>query len=732
MLGIIIIIIIAIIIYKIVRGVSDTLSDFFVAVVGGIAVLFSKHPFASFSIILFLITTGTGTFPIFLIIESICIFYFYKKHKREQAILEENKRKIEIWKEQGNTAEKDINILMRKIIDEFKVDYDDYFDYSNMPYGRAIAFINNFGLYNHDDEYFFFKPERSKNVSDIRENGILIAKSGIYMIIETIDSGKNVHTKKKYLKFENFYSFNEKNDDLLNVINPSNDGWNTFCYKEFEQGGKYPNIRELLFGIKDNLIPQILKYNGLSVDYLTLEEMDYNQNTIQNIIANAGVLSGNEARNSIYAEQRNYMNGRQGHGYAAEYGNITIDRMKMNKVVNEAQNLDPITGKQVKDGADRIVNDTYIQTKYYNNFDNLYRDTFGKGEVRYQKNGKIMEIEVPRDLYVEYTGKLQKHIDNGEIDGIMPGTKAETILRRGMFTYEQAFNIAKAGTIESLTVDALNGIITTSSGMAISSVISFAIAVWRGKSVKEAAQASLETGIQVLGKGMMIYSLTMQLTRSEIMLPFISKTVNNPVMDLTSELTKNIKASKFAKTDIGKQLGLQELSEKALVSNVITAAVVFGPDTFKFLRGRISPKQLFKNSVIGASGIGAGMAAGAFLGPIGSIAGGILGSMASKKILDKYIEDDAIEMFYIYKEEFLDIIMVSGLTESEFKQVSECTIGSDELSKFLEIMYSKEDSRGFAREYVQECVQQIYENKRGISIDMMEEGYRNLLKAQNV
>ena len=342
-----------------------------------------------------------------------------------------------------------------------------------------------------------------------------------------------------------------------------------------------------------------------------------------------------------------------------------------------------------------------------------------------------MEIEVPRDLYTDFAKKLQDHIDKGDINGIAPGTKAETILRRGMFTYEQAYNIAKAGTIESLTVDALNGVITTSSGAAISSVISFAVAIWRGKTAKEAAQASLETGIQVLGKGMMIYTLTMQLTRSEIVLPFFSTTVNNPVMDLATELTQNIKASKFAKTEVGKQLGLKKLTEKVVLSNAITAAVVFGPDTFKFLRGRISSKQLFKNSVIGASGIAAGAAVGAFCGPLGVITGGILGSMASKKLLDRYIEDDAIEMFYIYKEEFLDVIMVSGLTESEFKQVTECTIGSDKLSKFLEIMYSKEDSRGFAREYVQECVQQIYENKKRINSSMIKEGYMDLLKTQS-
>ena len=51
---------------------------------------------------------------------------------------------------------------------------------------------------------------------------------------------------------------------------------------------------------------------------------------------------------------------------------------------------------------------------------------------------------------------MQNRIDKGQIKGV---TNAEDIIRKGHFTYEQAKNLAKAGTIESLTYDAVNGIV---------------------------------------------------------------------------------------------------------------------------------------------------------------------------------------------------------------------------------------------------------------------------------
>ena len=63
------------------------------------------------------------------------------------------------------------------------------------------------------------------------------------------------------------------------------------------------------------------------------------------------------------SELKKLMNGSQGHGYAAEYANNTLDRILGKNVINAAQQLDS-SGRQIKDGADRIVNGVEYQSKY--------------------------------------------------------------------------------------------------------------------------------------------------------------------------------------------------------------------------------------------------------------------------------------------------------------------------------------------------------------------------------
>lgn len=56
------------------------------------------------------------------------------------------------------------------------------------------------------------------------------------------------------------------------------------------------------------------------------------------------------------------------------------------------------------------------------------------------------------------------------------------------FTYEQARNIAKTGTVESLTYDSVNGAIIATSAFSISAMITFATSVWNGDGFEIALQ----------------------------------------------------------------------------------------------------------------------------------------------------------------------------------------------------------------------------------------------------
>lgn len=671
----------------------------------------------------------------------IGVKYRYKLRKEAEAkrrAEEEKQRliqKIYKWGENGKDLDINLDLEIIDIVDKFKQNYYGYYDYENMPEGRAMAFISNFKELNEDDDFYFFKPERTKEPYTVRENGILIAKSGIYVAYETFEgeSEKTVVLHKRYLEFHKLYRCRDK-DDQIKIINNNEDGLIIKHSSEFSANGKYSDVEQLIRQICKRKIPQYIKYNGLG-DLTVLDEIFNRQEAFQGEIdgvVKSGVVSGNAARQKLYNETKHYMNGSAGHGYAAEYANNTIDRARGKNVINEAQNLDPITGRQVKDGADRIVDGEFIQTKYYKDDNQLFRETFPNGEVRYQQDGQPMKIEVPKDRYKDIIRKLQKKIDNGEVK-VPEGTKAESLIKRGSVSYKNAQMIAISGTVSSLTFDLANGVIESTESGLISSTVVFAMAIWNGKSIEDATKAFIETGLKVVGQGAFIYTLTMQSARKE--LAVFTKQFNNPVFTATDKIAKSIRNSKLSGTVLGEKLKLGTLTQQALVSNTVTAALMFGPDIYKFFDGRMSGKQFAKNSVVTASamtGAAVGAAKGTvLLGPVGSVAGAVIGGMlarkATKSVVDKFIEDDAEEMFYIYKEEYLDVVLVSQLNSEELQKISNQTLNNEDVMKFLEKMYASGYAREYARNYITDCIVDIYEKREIISNNMIELGYRQLI-----
>lgn len=161
----------------------------------------------------------------------------------------------------------------------------------------------------------------------------------------------------------------------------------------------------------------------------------------------------------------------------------------------------------------------------------------------------------------------------------------------------------------------------------------------------------------------MVYTLTMQLLREQFINLFIKEYtkdgiykgfagVKNLIFTASEKLADKITKNSLAKTSIGEKIGLQSLKGRAILSLSITAVILFGADLRRSLSGRISTKQLIKNSAVGASGIG-----------------GATATFISKKTLDSFIEDDGIAMFQVVKE--------------EFDQVENETIYSDEIDKYV-------------------------------------------------
>ena len=152
-----------------------------------------------------------------------------------------------------------------------------------------------------------------------------------------------------------------------------------------------------------------------------------------------------------YVEEK--FHGARGHGFAAERANNLHDNIM-------GKNAYIVGDGNEKNGADRIVNGINIQSKYCASGSKCVRECFdSNGNFRYYNDPKNfqdpMQIEVPSDKYEDAVRAMQERINKGQVPGVKD---AKEIIRKGNVTYEQAKNIAKAGTIESLTYDSVNGI----------------------------------------------------------------------------------------------------------------------------------------------------------------------------------------------------------------------------------------------------------------------------------
>ena len=123
-----------------------------------------------------------------------------------------------------------------------------------------------------------------------------------------------------------------------------------------------------------------------------------------------------------------------------------------------------------------MVDGRLIQTKYCNNAKASVEAAFKNGQLRYvDANGNAMQIEVPSDQYDEAVRIMAEKIRQGKVPGCTDPAKAKELVRKGNVTYKQAMNIAKAGTIESLTFDAANGLVVGAGAAGISG-----LSLWLG------------------------------------------------------------------------------------------------------------------------------------------------------------------------------------------------------------------------------------------------------------
>lgn len=406
-----------------------------------------------------------------------------------------------------------------------------------------------------------------------------------------------------------------------------------------------PQMR-LLFASSRYLKLNIMSTANFAKNY----EREESRQSATTQYADGGYASAGAAK-SVQDTQWRKWHYKQGFGFGAEDANALNDRLSGKRV-------DKVGTNNSFRGADRIVDGQAIQTKYYYNAYRSVNSAFTRDGVQgdYQYPGQV--LEVPKDQYEEAVRLVEQKIREGRVPGVSDPAQARNMVKAGSVTYQQAVDLTKAGTWESLKFDVKNNAISGSFAGGISFIVALAMEKQRGTSTKEAIQTAGKETLKTAGKTVATGVVTQQFLRTStgIATADAIRNVSRDALNCVAKTELGKKAvektaSSFATKAVTGKVASSVLS-RSMSANVITGAVSFGVTEFgeavDFYRGKISGKQFAKNTVANGAGTAGGMGGtwagaavgsmicpgiGTFIGGlIGGIAGGVGGSSLSRKL----------------------------------------------------------------------------------------------------
>ena len=416
-----------------------------------------------------------------------------------------------------------------------------------------------------------------------------------------------------------------------------------------------------------------------------------------------------ELDSAAHNDRLNRFAGHRGHGFAAEQTNDLLDSMKGKDAV--------ILGDDnVKNGPDRMVDGALIQSKYCQSARETVEAAFHQGEYRYlDANGHPMQLEVPSDQYEEAVEIMRRRIAKGKVPGTTNPDDAEKIVRKGNIDYQTACNIAKAGTIDSLLFDAAHGTVIAANAFGISATIVFAKALWDGQSLDKAVDMAMCAGLQAGGIAFATSIITAQLTRTGL-----NQMMLGPAVEIVKALPSSVRqpmvqAVREGALAYGSAAGsnLAKLVRSNIIANIAVVLVLSADDITQFFRGRVSAKQLFKNIMTIASGVGGGAAAGAVAGAfiplpgasfVGSMIGAAVATKGASALLNYFIEDDAVALLDIINQRLVPLVQEYLLSEEELEIVIE-DLKQELIREKLLQMYASDDREKFADDLLRTCIE---------------------------
>lgn len=408
-------------------------------------------------------------------------------------------------------------------------------------------------------------------------------------------------------------------------------------------------------------------YNGTVSLSLDLGEVDSNLNeeTIKTSVAAGAAVESSQI--AIFAEQKSNINTPVGHGEMAEEAITILDKL---------HGLDAkVVGRDnAKDGADRQIGDIFIQTKYYNSACGSLEACFNPetGQYRYMSEGKPMQLEVPKDQYENVVKDFRRKIENGKVPGVTDPNEAAKIVRKGRLTYQQAVNLTKPGTIESLSYDALTGVVTCSCALGITFVATVFLAWRKTGDITQAIQAGASAGLQVFGISFIQHMIVSQVARTglanSLLIPS-QYVVGKLGYQASATIVNGIRAlsGKGAIYGAAASKHLAKILRSNAITSILSFAVFSIPETYNVASRKISGAQYAKNmSVLAgsiAAGAGGAIAAGVVaakvagaagtavapgVGTVVGIAGGFVGGAVGAKVVKvagDILHEDDVETF---------------------------------------------------------------------------------------
>lgn len=609
----------------------------------------------------------------------------------------------------------------------------------NIPYNRALYFTNGTDMNLEMDNVspIFYNARPADNEMVFREYGFLVSSLGVIITKQTElkenSQIKEYSFKTSYLPFLEAYRFTTKNNVLtifyadhtkesvlldeseieffsLVFRNAINSGWTGHVNKIYEENRLTEDFETIIEDLnsavaKATFRNKVDKENdqiaaSSSGAILPLIRADLNQNQINDRFG-----------------------GGQGHGHVGEqYGDV-YDRILFRKT-------EKLGANHQKFGADRVVNGRYIQTKYHATAKKSIYSCFkpandGGGAIYLSPDGSMQQIEVPKDQYTDGLWEIAKQIKMGNVPRENNPANAYKYVKKGPITYEQSLIATKSIFEKRSTIN-----VRDSNGKIITREVTF------GEKLVFSAGGDFITGSTSAFPIALVTSVWVFCNNVSNGVDELTALKNAGIAGIKPCLTGGLVymfSSQFAGSNVGKGLGNIyvnnfthiHISNKARTeavtkgsSLVITAVITVGPDLTDCLRGRISVDQLVKNTVTSGAGMVSGALCGNALGSIipgvgnvvGSVVGAYIGANAARQLLD-FIEDDAVSMIRIAKEEFIETIMMMPLSKEEFQNILDKTFLNKDFSKLLKSMFAADDNRAFIHTYFLQLVEETYINR---------------------